>query len=135
MHSGGKPKMVTANYFVLSGSGVEVIYNSTVMAPDFPNLQYKDGAFVKNFGPNQIQYDHTGLGELVSVSLILSVDAGGQRFGFFLPLVEITGEQPVDFRTVGIYETFSGPFSGPPRPSTWRCIEMTGTAQLVAVPI
>jgi hypothetical protein len=31
--------------------------------------------------------------------------------------------------TVGIYETFSGPNSVPHRPSTWRCIEMTGTAQ------
>jgi hypothetical protein len=135
MHSGGKPKMVTANYFVLSGSWVKVIYNSTVQPPDWPNLQYRDGAFSVNFGPTQIQSNDTGLGELVSVSLILSVDAGGQRFDFFLPLVDITGERPVDFLTVGIYETFSGPFSGPPRPSTWRCIEMTGTAQLVAVPI
>jgi hypothetical protein len=43
--------------------------------------------------------------------------------------------QTAHFHTVGIYETFSGPNSVPHRPSTWRCIEMTGTAQRVIVPL
>jgi hypothetical protein len=64
-----------------------------------------------------------------------SIDTGGQRFGFFLPLVDVALDQTVLFRTVGIYETFSGPDSVPHRPSTWRCIEMTGTAQSVIVPV
>ena len=91
---------------------------------------------MREVGPNQIQGNDTGLGELVSVPLILSVDTGGQRFGFFLPLVDMAApDQVVHFRTVGIYETFSGPASVRHRPSSWRCIEMRGEAQIIPTPI
>src|SRR6266853_4355271 len=123
---------MAANKFVLKGSGVEVDY--TIGAnPAFPALVYKDGAFQKSFKPNEILSENTGLGELVSVALILSVDTGGSRFGFFLPFIDVAQGQTAHFRTVGVYETFSGPNSVPRRPSTWRCIEMTGTAQSVIV--
>lgn len=123
------------NYFALKGSGANVNY-ALGPARGFPELKYTDGAFERIFGPDQIESNNTGLGELVSVPLLLSVDAGGHRFGFFLPSLNITAaDQTVNFRTVGIYETFSGPNSVPRRPSTWRCIEMTGTAQIVDVPI
>jgi hypothetical protein len=72
---------------------------------------------------------------MASVALILSIDTGGERFGFFLPLIDVARGQTAHFHTVGIYETFSGPNSVPHRPSTWRCIEMTGTAQNVIVPL
>jgi hypothetical protein len=123
-----------ANKFVLKGSGVEVDYTIGI-TPGIPALRYRDGAFEREFTSNQIQSNDTGLGELVSVPLILSIDTGGQRFGFFLPLVDVARDRTVHFRTVGIYETFSGPDSVPHRPSTWRCIEMTGTAQSVIVPV
>jgi hypothetical protein len=125
---------MTANKFVLKGLGVEVDY--TIGAnPAFPALAYKDGAFQKSFKPNEILSDDTGLGEMVSVPLILSIDTGGERFGFFLPFINVAHGQTARFHTVGVYETFSGPNSIPHRPSTWRCIEMTGTAQSVIVPL
>jgi hypothetical protein len=43
--------------------------------------------------------------------------------------------QTAHFHTVGVYETFSGPDSTPHRPSTWRCIEMSGAAESVIVPL
>lgn len=125
---------MAANKFVLQGAGVEVHY--TIGAnPAFPALVYKDGAFQKSFKPNEILSDNTGLGQMVSVALILSIDTGGERFGFFLPLINVAQGQTAHFHTVGVYETFSGPNSIPHRPSTWRCIEMTGTAQSVIVPL
>jgi hypothetical protein len=72
---------------------------------------------------------------MASVALVLSIDVGGERFGFFLPLIDVARRQTADFCTVGIYETFSGPNSVPHQPSTWRCIELTGTAQSVIVPL
>jgi hypothetical protein len=127
-------KAMAANRFVLKGSGVEVDY--TVGAnPSIPALVYKAGAFHKSFLPAQIKVDSTGLGQLVSVSLISSIDTGGERFGFFLPFIDVASGQTADFCSVGVYETFSGPDSIPHRPSTWRCIEMTGTAQSVIVPL
>ena len=72
---------------------------------------------------------------MVSVPLVLSIDTGGERFGFFLPLIDVARGQTARFNSIGVYETFSGPASVPRRPSTWRCIEMTGTAQGVIVPL
>ena len=123
---------MAANKFVLKGSGIEVDY--TVGAnPAFPALVYKDGAFQKTFKPNQIATENTGLGELVSVPLIISIDTRGERFGFFLPFIDVARGQTANFNSIGVYETFSGPDSVPRRPSTWRCIEMSGTAQSVIV--
>ena len=79
--------------------------------------------------------EDTGLGRMVSVSLIRSIDTGGERFGFFLPFINVDRGQTAHFCTVGVYETFSGPDSIPHRPSTWRCIEMSGTAESVIVPL
>ena len=125
---------MSANKFVLKGSGVEVDY--TIGAnPAFPALVYTDGAFQKSFKPDEILVDDTGLGEMVSVALILTIDTGGERFGFFLPAINVARGQTVHFRAIGVYETFSGPNSIPHRPSTWRCIEMEGTAQSVIVPL
>jgi len=125
---------MAANKFVLKGSGVEVDY--TIGAtPALPALVYKDGAFNKSFKPDEVLSENTGLGEMVSVALILTVDAGGERFGFFLPMIDVARGHTAHVHTVGVYETFSGPDSVPHRPSTWRCIELTGTAQSVIVPL
>jgi len=125
---------MAANKFVLKGSGVEVDY-IVGANPSLPALTYKDGAFVKTFLPNAVLTENTGLGEMVSIGLILTIDTGGERFGFFLPSIDVAEGQTAHFRTVGAYETFSGPDSIPRRPSTWRCIEMSGTAQNVIVPL
>src|SRR5215468_7397615 len=60
---------------------------------------------------------------------------GRRAFWLFLPLINVAHGQTAHFHTVGIYETFSGPNSVPQRPSTWRCIGLTGTAQSVIVPL
>ena len=125
---------MAANKFVLKGSGVEVDY--TIGAtPSLPALVYKAGAFHKSFKPAEIVSEDTGLGRMVSVSLIRSIDTGGERFGFFLPFINVDRGQPAHFHTVGVYETYSGPDSIPHRPSIWRCIEMSGTAESVIVPL
>jgi hypothetical protein len=89
----------------------------------------------KSFKPAEIVSEDTGLGRMVSVSLIRSIDTGGERFGFFLPFINVDRGQTAHFHTVGVYETYSGPDSIPHRPSTWRCIEMSGTAESVIVPL
>jgi hypothetical protein len=125
---------MSANKFVLKGSGVEVDY--TIGAnPSFPALTYKAGSTVKQFKPAEIQTDNTGLGQMVSVALVHTIDTGGERFGFFLPVINVAHSQTATFQTVGVYETFSGPDSFPHRPTAWRCIEMRGTAQSVIVPL
>lgn len=125
---------MAANYFVLKGSGVEVDYRIGAN-PSFTALTYTAGSTVKTFKPAQIETDNTGLGRMVSVALVQTIDTGGERFGFFLPEIDVPQGQTADFKTVGVYETFSGPDSIPHRPTTWRCIEMKGTAQTIVMPL
>jgi hypothetical protein len=125
---------MAANKFILKGSHVGVDY--TIGANQaIPALIYKAGAFQKSFKVTEIQVEDTGLGEMVSVPLISSIDTGGERFGFFLPFIDVPRGEIVHFHTIGVYETFSGPNSVPHRPSTWRCIELAGVAHNVIVPL
>jgi hypothetical protein len=123
-----------ANKFVLKGSHVVVEY-TLGGNPSFPALTYTNGAFQRSFKPDAIATDDTGLGELIPIPLVVSIDAGGERFGFLLPSIDVPSGGTAHFHTIGIYEMFSGPDSIPHRPSTWRCIEMSGTAQNVIVPL
>jgi hypothetical protein len=116
---------VATTKFVLKHQQVEVDYTLSVT----PTLVYQDGSSTKTFTGSEILTDHTGLGTLVSVALVLTIDVGGERFGVFLPQLDLTPGQSVDFRTVGVYESFSGPDSFPHRDPSWRCIELNGTAQ------
>ena len=127
----GRP--VAANKFVLKHHQVEVDYTLGA-TPGIPALVYRDGSSApKSFTAAEITTNQTGLGALVSVALVTSIDTGGERFGFFLPQLDVPGGQSEEFGTVGVYETFSGPDSIPHHDPSWRCIELHGTAQTVIV--
>jgi hypothetical protein len=114
---------VATTKFMLKHQQVEVDY--TLGAT--PTLVYQDSSITKTFTGPEILTDQTGLRTLVSVALVLTIDVGGERFGVFLPQLDLTLGQSVEFHTVGVYERFSGPDSLPREPS-WRCIELRGTA-------
>ena len=126
---------MAANKFMLKHHQVEVEYTIGI-TPGLPALVYRDGSSApKSFTAAQITTDQTGLGTLVSVALELTVDTGGERFGFFLPQLDVPLGESEEFRTVGVYETFGGPDSVPHRDPSWRCIGLHGTAQTVIVPV
>lgn len=124
---------MAANKFVLKHRQVEVHYTVGV-TPGLPALVYSDGSSApKSFTADEITTDQTALGALVSVALLRSIDTGGERFGFFLPQLDVPEGQFEEFETVGIYDRFSGPDSFPQRPPSWRSIELRGTAQAAIV--
>ena len=123
-----------ANKYELHGDGIQVTY--TIGAnPAFPALTFTEGATNKTFTPAQITTDATGLGTLVSVALVQTIDNGGTRFGFFLPQMQLNLGQSAPVATIGVFETFSGPDSVPHRPTTWQCVHLHGTAEEVIVPL
>lgn len=123
-----------ANRYVLKGNGIEIDY--TIGAnPSLVALTFKQGGNTRTFTPAQITTDETGLGTLVSVPLLRSVDTGGSRFGFFLPVVPAAAGPGVAVTTIGAIETFSGPNSVPHHPTTWKCLHLQGTAAEVIVPL
>lgn len=123
-----------ANKYVLSGNGIQIDY--TIGGnPGFTALTFTEGSTTRHFTPAQIITDQTGLGTLVSVPLVPSVDTGGTRFGFFLPDVQVALNHKVPVTTIGVFETFSGPDSVPHRPTTWQCVHLHGMAEEVIVPL
>ena len=125
---------MSANKFILKHHQIEVDY-TIGLTPGLVALTYKDGPEVKSFKTNEITTDQTSEGSLVSVLLARSVDTGGERFGFFLPQLDVPKDQTADFCTSGVYEKFGGPDSFPHLPPSWHCIDMRGTAQTVIVPL
>jgi|SRR5579872_3111101 len=124
---------MSANKFVLKHHQIEVDYTIGI-TPGIPALIYKDGPQVTKFTTADITTDATALGSLVSVPLVKSIDTGGERFGFFLPQLDVPSGQTAKFTTIGVYNKFGGPDSVPHLPPSWSCIELHGTAQTVIVP-
>ena len=124
---------MAANKFVLKHHQIEVDYTLGA-TPGLTALVYRDAnSTSKNFTAAEITADQTGLGTLLSVALEPTVDTDGERFGFFLPQLDVPRGQSAEFHTVGVYYRFSGPDSIPHRDPSWRCIELRGTAQTVIV--
>jgi hypothetical protein len=125
---------MSANKFVLKHHSIEVHYTIGI-TPGLPALIYKDGADEKTFKSSEITTDNTGVGSLVSVLRLRTIDTGGEKFGFFLPQLDVPSGQTEKFSTVGMYEKFSGPDSIPHVAPSWSCVEFHGTAQTVIVPL
>jgi hypothetical protein len=127
-------KIMAANHFVLKHHQIEVDYRIGA-TPGLTALVYRDGNSEKNFTTAEIYVAGSELGMLVSVTLEQTVDTDGEKFGFFLPQLDVPRGDSQEFRTAGVYSRFSGPDSIPHRDPSWRCIELSGTAQTVIVPL
>jgi len=125
---------MSANKFILRHKQIEVDY-TIGLTPGLVALTYKDGPDVKTFKTSEITTDQTAAGSLISVLLVRTIDTGGERFGFFLPQLDVPKGQTEKFATAGVYEKFGGPDSFPHLPPSWCCIDMQGTAQTIIVPL
>ena len=123
-----------ANEFAMRHHEVEVTYHPGV-TPGLTVLTYKDASGQRSFTATDVRTDDTALGSLVSVALATGgIGADGERFGFYLPEIDIDRGQTARFRTAGVYEDFSGVGTVPPQPASWRSIELHGTAKSVIEP-
>ena len=123
-----------ANKFTLKGRDLEI--TCTIGAnPSFPTLNYRYGAVAKSFAPQQIHIDETMLGQLITVTLQLTVDTGATTFSLCLPTLDVPLSDSIDFTTIGIYKEARGPMLVPKRQITeWRSVHLYGIAQTVLVP-
>ncbi len=122
-----------ANHYKLSGHGIEVDY--TIGGnPSVPALKLTDNGVTRSYMPSEVTIDMTDLGTIVSVPLLDSTDAGGARFGFFMPAVTVPAGQRIVVTTSGVIQTYGSPCSVPQRPSTWSCVHLHGTASQITVP-
>ena len=92
-----------ANLFELTGNGTHLTY-STSSINGQPQLHYHDATYDTNFTGDQIRVVDSEIGQLVSVTLRPSVDAGGTVLTLLLPEITLDGPTTT-FQTHAIITT------------------------------
>ena len=90
-----------ANFFQLHGGGIQVTYSTTSITGK-PQLNFHHGIHDKNFSGDEIQTAETVLGNLVTVFLVRTVDAGSTTFTLLIPVVNLPASNSVHISTEGI---------------------------------
>jgi hypothetical protein len=132
--SGG---MVMANFYALEGQDVKITYKQGTTR-GLIVLTYDDAArdIHEGFKFDQIDMVETPLGNMLTVTIRMTIDAGATVFSFFLPEINVPGEQTVGFSTIGVYKDMRGPIVLPREVKiTWSSIQLSGSAQNVIVPL
>jgi hypothetical protein len=99
---------VQPNLYQLSGAHLHVSFltHSGPATPEFPqgppHFTYQDTNQTLSFSGNQIEVVTTELGQIVSVRIRLTVDAGSTTFSVLIPRVNLSPGQPANIQTQGI---------------------------------
>jgi hypothetical protein len=119
------------NFFTLSGAGVTITLQLSGVTGQ-PVLTYQDSHQATNFTGEELTLEDTALGQLVSVPIVKSVDAGFTAFSVVIPNINlIGGHHHVD--TIGITSTHRTTLAGPAQGqlSTYHVVHLHGTASQV----
>lgn len=92
---------VSPNQFQLSGHGLSIEYSTTGIDGQ-PHLSYHDHALNKSFSGSEIRSDELALGTVVSVTLMLTIDAGSTTFSLLIPRINVNPNESVHVHTEGI---------------------------------
>lgn len=94
--------MSTANTFNLQGHNLHISYSSTSFS-GAPLLTYQDSTKVLNFiGNDQIRTVDAEFGQLVTVTIALTVDNGSTSFTLLVPNVNLGSSNQAHVNTEGI---------------------------------
>ena len=122
--------MPAANVFVLSNAQLHVSYSTGALGSK-AGLVYQDASQTLQFNEQQLRRFSTDLGELVSVTIRMTVDMGSTTFTLVVPDVQVPGEQTVPVETLGITTVHRFLFPTPgsvPQRETYSVTELRGTA-------
>lgn len=128
------------DHYALAGGGISIVYLPTG-AGGQAHLEYQDSQRTLNFTGDQIRTVHVpDLGTVVSVTLMLTIDAGSTTFSFLLPDVSLRNQLGASafIRTEGI--TTVHRFSiiqqfNLGQHEHYTVTPLTGTASLVIIPL
>jgi hypothetical protein len=81
------PGFVQPTFWKLHGGGIHVSYSTAG-----PHLHYHHGSVIRDFTGTEVRVvPVSDLGELVSVTVFLTIDSGSTSFTVFLPRVNLPG--------------------------------------------
>ena len=130
--------MAEPNQFDLRGDTVQISYSTRGPFIDQPGLQpkftYQDQEQKLSFTGDQIRRQQSELGTLVSVSLRVSIDAGGTTLTLLLPAingVDTATEQP--FQTFAIVTQTFGILPHVGAGQVYNVMQLDGVARLIPI--
>ena len=123
----------TANLFELCHKGVQVTYSTTSFAGG-PLFSYRDAFIGKQFQGDDIYFEESRIGRLITVALEQVPDLKTVNFTLILPVVnKLPSSGGAYIEVPGIWATahttIAGPGLGPS--ITYRQVMLSGTAQSV----
>jgi hypothetical protein len=90
-----------ANVYQLSNSQLQVSYATGALGSQ-AGLLYQDAFQTLQFGPQQLRVVSTEFGDLVTVTLRMTVDTGSTTFTLVVPKVQGDVNQSIQIETIGI---------------------------------
>jgi hypothetical protein len=120
------------NLYVLHGYGLQVTLSTTSLAGQ-PQLTYHDANQARQFSGEEITFEDTTIGQLVSVVLTSTPDLGNTVFSLLLPAVNLSGRGSQPISTIGITTVQRTTIAGPPpgQSTTHDVTRLRGTADHV----
>jgi hypothetical protein len=129
--------MAEANVFELRGDDVQISYSARGPFIDQPGLKptltYQDDELNLTFTGEQLRTQQSEMGTLVSVSLKISIDAGGTILTLLLPTIEMGGKAEQHFDTVAIVTQTFGILPGAGARQTYDVLELEGVARFLPI--
>jgi len=125
------PQLIEANHYELRNGSLSITYTATDLIGR-PHLIYQDGKQTRNYVGDQIRYEETALGQLLSVADV-AVDFITNRFTLVLPKVLVTPGKAEKLSTFVVFES-GGPVVHPPHPGpveTYSIKSLSGKASAV----
>ena len=90
-----------ANIFVLADAQLHVTYSTGALGSK-AGLVYQDASQTLQFNDQQMRRVSTEFGELVTVTIRMTVDTGATTLTLVVPTAQVPGEQTVPVETLGI---------------------------------
>lgn len=90
-----------ANIFNLSSGQIHVTYSTGALGSK-QSLVYQDAHQTRQFNGDQLRKVATDAGDVISVTLQLTVDFGSTTFSLLVPRVNVDLNQSVNINTLGI---------------------------------
>jgi hypothetical protein len=123
----------TPNLYQLHGSHLSITYSTTGIDGK-PHLAYHDAVRLLHFTGDQIRSVTTEIGTLVTVTILLTVDAGSTTFTLLVPHVNLDQTNQAHISTEGIttrhrFSIF--PLADLGQTQVYTVTPLTGTARLV----
>ena len=126
---------VPPNKYTLKGGHITFVYFPAII-DGRPAVTYTDHSGTKNFFGTAVRAENIGVGTLVTVTLVMTIDTGGTDFSVLIPGIELAdAKSKQTFSTDGVTTVFKGPDSIPRSPAqTYEFLHMNGVAESVILP-